>query len=75
MMRSAVLAPIPLILLSIDTFPVIMAFCSSFAIIDESIILAVLAPTPETEISNKNRLRSSFVIKPKSMCASSLMAS
>ena len=33
-------------------------------VIEESIVLAVLAPTPETEINNLNKLRSDLLRKP-----------
>ena len=53
-MRSAVLEPIPLTLFRIAALPVCMALCKSSIAIYESITLAVLAPTPDTDISSRN---------------------
>ena len=52
-----------------------MALHSSAMLMPESIIRAVLAPTPFTVINNRNISRSFLFRKPKSTWASSLMAS
>ena len=53
MMRWAVFSPMPFTLLSNDSLPVAMVSHSSRGDIDERIILAVLAPTPETVSNNR----------------------
>ena len=59
-----VFRPIPLIDCITCTFSVIIAETISLGVNDDSIILPVLAPTPETEINNLKRLRSDLSKKP-----------
>ena len=51
MTRWAVFRPIPLTLLIIRSSPLAMALQSSAGVMDESIMRAVLAPTPDTVMS------------------------
>ena len=53
MMRCAVRTPMPFTLFSIRSSPPAMMLQSSFGVIEERIIRAVLAPTPETVMSRR----------------------
>ncbi len=71
----AVFAPIPLTLLSLEWSPYAITVSSSGADIDDNIMRAVDAPTPDTASNSRNRERSRLSMNPNSTCASSLMAS
>jgi len=60
----ALLSPIPLMLFILFMSSAIMAFLISSAVRDESIILAVEAPMPETPIRSLKSSLSSLVAKP-----------
>ena len=64
MSLCALFNPMPLMLLILFTSSAIMALIISSEVSDDSIILAVDAPIPDTPISSLNRLRSAFVAKP-----------
>ena len=75
MILCAVRSPMPFTVLSSFSLPVAMTLHSSAGDIAERIILAVLAPTPDTVMSSRNISRSCLLANPKSTCASSLMLS
>ena len=54
------------------TFPEIIAFWISSGEREDNIVLAVLAPIPETEINFLKRFLSILSKNPKSVCESSL---
>ncbi len=60
----ALLVPIPFIDLILLRSSARMAFLISFDVRDESIILAVNAPIPETPMRRRKSSRSSFVENP-----------
>ncbi len=62
--RWAVFSPIPLTDCMVPTLLAAMASLNSSGDNDESMVLAVLAPIPETEISNLKIARSETSIKP-----------
>ena len=57
----------PFTVFSIFSFPAEMTPHSSAGVISESIILAVLAPTPDTVMSSRNISLSCFEAKPYSV--------
>ena len=62
--RSAVFAPIPFTDFKMPTFSEAMVCSRSEGVSYDSIMRAVLAPTPDTEISNRNNSRSRRSVKP-----------
>ena len=65
MTLCAVFAPIPFTDCIKGMFSEAIACCISSAVIEDNIVLAILGPTPETEINNLKTALSVLVIKPK----------
>lgn len=60
----ALFSPIPFMLFILFMSSAMMAFLISSLLRDESIILAVAAPIPDTPMRRRKRLRSSLLAKP-----------